>query len=118
MQLATFLEAHPAIESVSYPHLPSHPQHDLAKRQMSSGGSMLAFEVRGGSPAVTAFAESCRVARIAPSLGGPETLITHPATIASRYTPSERADRKSTRLNSSHQCAARMPFSALKKKLD
>src|SRR3546814_8414798 len=79
MQLATFLEAHPAIESVSYPHLPSHPQHDLAKRQMSSGGSMLAFEVRGGSPAVTAFAKSCRVARIALSLGGPETLITHPA---------------------------------------
>src|SRR3546814_15132540 len=59
---------------------------------MSSGGSMLAFEVRGGSPAVTAFAESCRVARIALSLGGPETLITHPATIASRYTPSERAE--------------------------
>src|SRR3546814_20436600 len=53
---------------------------------------MLAFEVRGGSPAGTAFAEGCRVARIALSLGGPETLITHPATIASRYTPSERAE--------------------------
>src|SRR3546814_17055732 len=78
MQLATFLEAHPAIESVSYAHLPSHPQHDLAKRQISRGGAMLAFEVRGGPPAVPAFVERCRVARTALSMCGPGTLITHP----------------------------------------
>ena len=92
LQLATFLEAHDAIESVSYPHLPSHPQHDLAKRQMTTGGTVVAFEVRGGQAGAAAFAERCRLARIALSLGGPETLITHPATFAARYTPAERAE--------------------------
>ncbi len=90
--LASFLEAHPAIESVSYPHLPSHPQHELAQRQMQSGGTVVAFEVAGGADATIAFLERCHLARIALSLGGPETLLTHPATIASRYTPAERAE--------------------------
>lgn len=92
LQLATFLEAHPAIELVSYPYLPSHPQHDLARRQMTTGGTVVAFEVRGGTAGASSFAERCRLARIALSLGGPETLITHPATFAARYTPAERAE--------------------------
>ena len=92
LALATFLEGHPAIESVSYPHLPSHAQHDLAVRQMRTGGTVVAFEVAGGADATTAFIERCRLARIALSLGGPETLLTHPATIAGRYTPAERAE--------------------------
>ena len=92
LQLATFLEGHPAIEWVSYPHLPSHPQHDLARRQMDTGGTVVAFEVKGGAAAAVAAVERCRVARIALSLGGPETLLTHPATIAGRYTPAERAE--------------------------
>jgi cystathionine beta-lyase/cystathionine gamma-synthase len=92
LQLATFLDDHAAIESVSYPHLPSHPQHDLAKRQMSSGGGVVTFEVGGGAPGAIRFIERCRLARIALSLGGPETLLTHPATIAGRYTPAERAE--------------------------
>ncbi|MEQ1786251.1 MAG: aminotransferase class I/II-fold pyridoxal phosphate-dependent enzyme [Acidimicrobiales bacterium] len=92
LTLATFLEGHPAIASVSYPHLPSHPQHALAQRQMRTGGTVVAFEVAGGTDATVAFIERCRLARIALSLGGPETLLTHPATIAGRYTPAERAE--------------------------
>ena len=91
-ELATFLEGHSAIESVAYPFLPSHRQYDLATRQMTSGGSMVAFEVRGGAEATIAFIDRCRLARIALSLGGPETLLTHPATVAGRYSPAERAD--------------------------
>ena len=92
LALATFLEGHPAIESVSYPFLASHPQHDLAKRQMATGGTVVAFEVSGGADATIRFIERCNLARIALSLGGPETLLTHPATIAGRYTPAERAE--------------------------
>ena len=92
LALAAFLEGHPAIESVSYPFLPSHPQHELASRQMSSGGVVVAFEVAGGADVTIAFIERCRLARIALSLGGPETLLTHPATIAGRYTPAERLE--------------------------
>jgi cystathionine beta-lyase/cystathionine gamma-synthase len=92
LQLAAFLEGHPGIESVSYPYLPSHPQHDLARRQMSDGGVVVTFEVAGGAPGAIACIERCRLARIALSLGGPETLLTHPATIAGRYTPAERAE--------------------------
>jgi cystathionine beta-lyase/cystathionine gamma-synthase len=92
LALASFLEAHPAVASVSYPHLPSHPQHALATRQMRTGGTVVAFEVAGGADATIAVIERCRLARIALSLGGPETLLTHPATIAGRYTPAERAE--------------------------
>ena len=92
LQLAAFLEGHPAVEWVSYPHLPSHPQHELALRQMTTGGTVVAFEVKGGASAAIAAVERCRLARIALSLGGPETLLTHPATIAGRYTAPERAE--------------------------
>lgn len=92
LQLAEVLEAHPAVPSVSYPYLPSHPQHALAKRQMQSGGTVVTFEVAGGADGATRAIEGCRLARIALSLGGPETLLTHPATIAGRYTPAERAE--------------------------
>jgi cystathionine beta-lyase/cystathionine gamma-synthase len=92
LQLATFLEGHPSIEWVSYPFLPSHPQHDLARRQMRTGGSVVAIQVAGGAEGAARFAEGCRIAKIALSLGGPETLLTHPATFAARYTPAERAE--------------------------
>jgi cystathionine beta-lyase/cystathionine gamma-synthase len=92
LQLAGFLESHPAVASVSYPFLPSHPQHDLATRQMRSGGTVVTFEVAGGAEAATRCIERCQLARLALSLGGPETLLTHPATIAARYSPQERAE--------------------------
>ena len=77
---------------MSYPFLESHPQHELAKRQMTSGGTVVTFEVDGGADDTIAVIERCRLARIALSLGGPETLLTHPATIAKRFTPAERAE--------------------------
>ena len=92
LALAAFLDGHDAVASVSYPHLPSHPQHELAKRQLANGGTVVAFEVAGGREPTIAFIERCRLARIALSLGGPETLLTHPATIAGRYTPAERVE--------------------------
>jgi cystathionine beta-lyase/cystathionine gamma-synthase len=92
LQLAEALEGHPAVSWVSYPHLPSHPQHELATRQMTTGGTVVAFEVAGGADAAIKAIERCELARIALSLGGPETLLTHPATIAGRYTPAERAE--------------------------
>lgn len=79
LALAGTLEAHPAVACVRYPGLPSHPQYDLAKRQMRFTGGMLSFELRGGLAAGAALVERVRLCRPATSMGGPETLITHPA---------------------------------------
>jgi cystathionine beta-lyase/cystathionine gamma-synthase len=78
--LAEFLEDHPAVARVHYPGLDSHPQRDVAKRQMATGGGMLSFEVSGGLEVGQRFTESTRLARMANSLGGPDTLVSHPAT--------------------------------------
>jgi cystathionine beta-lyase/cystathionine gamma-synthase len=78
-RLAEALEAHPKVAGVRYPGLESHPQRELVKRQMTYAGGLLSFEVAGGAAAGQAFVEAVRVARMAPSLGGPETLVTHPA---------------------------------------
>ena len=77
--LAVALEAHDQAEDVRYPGLASHPQHDLATRQMSGYGTLVAFDVAGGLDAGRRFVESVRIAQHATSLGGPETLVTHPA---------------------------------------
>jgi cystathionine beta-lyase/cystathionine gamma-synthase len=91
-RLALFLEEHPAVERVLYPGLDSHPQRSLAKRQMAHGGGMLSFEVVGGWDAARRFAESTSLARLATSLGGPETLVTHPASsTAANLAPDERS---------------------------
>ncbi len=79
MRLAECLEEHPAIVDVRYPGLPSHPQHGLAKRQMTRFGGLLTFDLAGGLEAGRRFVESTKIARLATSLGGPETLVTHPA---------------------------------------
>jgi cystathionine beta-lyase/cystathionine gamma-synthase len=79
MRLAEWFEVHPAVTSVRYPHLASHPQFDLAKRQMAVGGGILAVDLAGGRPAGQAFVEGVKVARLAATLGGPETLVTSPA---------------------------------------
>jgi cystathionine beta-lyase/cystathionine gamma-synthase len=79
LRLAEELERHPAIAEVRYPGLSSHPQHDLAKRQMSYGGSMLAIDLAGGLEAGRRFVEGVRLAQMASSLGGPETLVNSPA---------------------------------------
>ncbi|HWH35465.1 MAG TPA: PLP-dependent aspartate aminotransferase family protein [Acidimicrobiales bacterium] len=91
-QVAEFLEGHPGVVRVHYPGLDSHPQRDLAKRQMAHGGGLVSFEVAGGWEAARRFAESVRLARLATSLGGPETLVTHPAsTTAANLSAEERS---------------------------
>ena len=77
--VARFLEDHPAIEEVIYPGLESHPQHDLARRQMSGPGGMVSFTLRGGEDAARAVALRTRLFTLAESLGGVESLIELPA---------------------------------------
>ncbi len=77
--LAERLVTHPDVDEVRYPGLPDHPQHELARRQMRGFGGMICFDVAGGRAGGRSFVESTRVARLASSLGGPETLVTHPA---------------------------------------
>ena len=79
LQVAEFLEGHPGVEDVRYPGLDSHPQRDLAKRQLDVPGSMICFDVVGGRTAGQGVIEGLTIARMATSLGGPETLVAHPA---------------------------------------
>ena len=80
LRIAEVLVEEPGVAAVHYPGLVSHPQFDLAKRQMRHGGTVLAIELAGGQPAAERFLDSLQLARIATSLGGPETLVCHPAT--------------------------------------
>jgi cystathionine gamma-synthase len=81
MQIAQVLNEHPAVKKVYYPGLPSHPQHELAKRQQTGFGAMLSFELRGGVPNVCAFLEGLKAFSLAESLGGVESLVAHPASM-------------------------------------
>ena len=80
-QVARWLEDHPKVERVTYIGLPSHPQHTLAKRQMAGPGAMISFELKGGFEAARALLDHVRLAVLAVSLGGVETLISHPASM-------------------------------------
>ena len=77
--LAAALERHPAVEAVHYPGLASHPQHELAARQMDLAGGLVTFDLAGGYEAGRALVEQVQVVRLASSLGGPESIVTHPA---------------------------------------
>ncbi|NNC98714.1 MAG: PLP-dependent transferase [Gammaproteobacteria bacterium] len=79
LQVARFLEAHEKVEKVHYPGLESHPQHDLAGRQMRGGGGMVTAILKGGLKEATTFLENCHLFSLAESLGGVESLIEHPA---------------------------------------
>jgi cystathionine beta-lyase/cystathionine gamma-synthase len=79
-ELAGALLAHPGVAAVYYPGLAEHPQHDLAIRQLAMMPAQLAVELAGGIDAARVTLDSLRVARSATSLGGPETLVCHPAT--------------------------------------
>ncbi|KQL46676.1 methionine gamma-lyase [Brevibacillus choshinensis] len=87
--VALFLDEHPAIEKVYYPGLPSHPQHELAKRQMEGMGGIVSFEVKGGYEAAKSFINALRLAMISFSLGDPETLVQHPASMTHFSIPAE-----------------------------
>ena len=78
-KLAQFLEDHPAVSAVHYPGLPSHPQHALATRQMSRGGSVIAFDLAGGWDAAFRFLDSLGLIDISNNLGDAKSLATHPA---------------------------------------
>jgi cystathionine gamma-synthase len=78
-RIAEFLEAHAKVERVHYPGLKSHPEHDVARRQMKGFGGVVSFEVRGDLAAATRLVDACRIPRIAPSLGAVESLIEQPA---------------------------------------
>jgi cystathionine beta-lyase/cystathionine gamma-synthase len=91
-RLAEVLEAHPKVAQVRYPGLASHPQHELAARQMDHFGGLISFDLAGGFDAGRTFVEGTELAQLATSLGGPETLVTHPAsTTHVGLTPGELA---------------------------
>ena len=91
--MAEALERHPAVRRVIYPGLKSHPQYELASRQMSGPGGMVAFELAGGRPAGIRLVESTELALLAVSLGGVETLIEHPASMSHAVLSDEQLQR-------------------------
>jgi cystathionine gamma-lyase len=92
-RVARFLESHPQVERVTYPGLPSHPQHALAARQMRGFGGMLTFVIQGGLEAARAFLKGVRIFACAESLGGVESLIEHPAIMTHASVPKETRER-------------------------
>jgi len=90
LALAGFLHAHPAIEKVVYPGLASHPQHQLAKRQMDGFGGIISLYLKGGFAAAKRFCERTELFALAESLGGVESLVNHPAVMTHASVPAER----------------------------
>jgi cystathionine gamma-lyase len=86
-QLAGWLQRHPAVDRVIYPGLASHPQHDLARRQMQAFGGMIAIVLKGDLSFARRMLERCRVFALAESLGGVESLIEHPAIMTHASVP-------------------------------
>jgi O-succinylhomoserine sulfhydrylase len=92
LELARWLEAHPAVARVFYPGLESHPQHALARRQQRAGGSVVSFEVKGGRAAAWRVIDSTRLVSVTANLGDVKTTIIHPAsTTHGRISPEARA---------------------------
>ena len=90
-RVAPFLQSHPKVEWVRYPGLDSHPQHELAERQMDGPGSLISFEVKGGLEAGAHLLDNVELMTLAVSLGGIETLIQHPSSMTHAAMP--RDDR-------------------------
>lgn len=92
-RLADFLASHPKIESISYPFHESHPQYDLAKRQMSGGSTLVAFTVKGGKEAAFRMADNLALVAISNNLGDAKSIISHPATTTHyRFGDAEKAE--------------------------
>lgn len=89
IEIAKFLNSHPKIEKVIYPGLESHPQHQLAKEQMSGFGGMMGVYIKGGLAESRAFLEKVELFALAESLGGVESLIEHPAIMTHASVPAE-----------------------------
>jgi methionine-gamma-lyase len=93
LKIAAWLEARPEVAWVRYVGLPSHPQHELARSQMSGFGSMISFELKGGLEAGRRLMDLVRLATLAVSLGGVETLIEHPASMTHAGMPREEREK-------------------------
>ena len=92
LRIAQLLAHCPTVGSVAYPMHPDHPNHALALRQMTGGGPCVTFEFAGGFDAASTFVGHLRLAALAPSLGGPDTLVNHPASMThAALTPEQRA---------------------------
>ena len=87
--IAEFLEAHPKVERVTYPGLPSHPQYDIAKDQMDGFSGMISMELKGGIPSGISLMNGLKLCSLAESLGAVETMITHPATMTHADVPKD-----------------------------
>ena len=94
LAVARFLQDHPQVATVNYPGLPTHPQHELAKRQMSGFGGMLSFTLKGDESRALAFANTLKYFSLAESLGGVESLICHPARMTHGSIPKEERERR------------------------
>ena len=90
MTIARYLEKHSKVQKVTYPGLESHPQHALAKKQMTGFGGMITFWIKGGLSASRGFLEKVRIFALAESLGGVESLIEHPAIMTHASVPPEQ----------------------------
>lgn len=93
LKIATFLEGHPQIENVYYPGLPSHPQHELAKQQMKGMGGIVSFELKGGKEVGEKFTDALNLIITSFSLGDPETLIQHPASMTHSSIPQSEREK-------------------------
>ncbi|MFM6976697.1 MAG: trans-sulfuration enzyme family protein [Sphingobacteriaceae bacterium] len=92
LKIAEILEKNPEIEELRYPHLPSHPQYELAKRQMKQGGGIITFTVKGGFERGKRFMDALKMILLTPNLGDSRTIATHSAsTTHSKLTDEERA---------------------------
>ena len=89
MKVAEFLASHPKVNKATYPGLTSHPQHALARKQMTGFGGMLTFDIKGGLEAARTFLKTVKVFACAESLGGVESLIEHPAIMTHASVPKE-----------------------------
>jgi cystathionine gamma-lyase len=93
LQIAQWLQRQPGVERVRYPGLPSHPQHELARRQMRGFGGMIAVELAADLDGTKRFLEACELFALAESLGGVESLIEHPAIMTHASIPPEQRQR-------------------------
>ncbi|WP_192597951.1 aminotransferase class I/II-fold pyridoxal phosphate-dependent enzyme [Sporosarcina limicola] len=97
LEVAEFLSSHPAIKKVYYPGLTTHPQYEVAQKQMKHSGGIVSFEVKGGLSAAKEMINALKLAFISFSLGDPETLVQHPASMTHAAIPAEeRAKSKIT----------------------
>ena len=91
LQIAQWLEQHPAVKTTLYPGLESHPQHELAMQQMGGqGGGIISIDLKGGLDAARQMLEGCKLFSLAESLGGVESLINHPAIMTHASVPVEK----------------------------